>query len=215
MSETTAKSPRKTKSADKKDKKSEKIPSISPLDIQPSTIVTKHQISLNDCGLSQVTVFNDRAEMTRKVTVELSEGKNVRLFSFCILKLLGENEIVVSGISDKVVQDSIRVNGGQSKSQNVVILEVFFHFLFSLSLPKLLPVTHSILFFFLFLFMNKVMYGQNFLKEADPTQASDLSNQIDALKDELEVIKTDLKRIQVFNFDFLSSLDRIIVKKLK
>lgn len=49
-----------------------------------------------------------------------------------IIYFVGENEICVSGISDKVVQDSIRVNGGQAKSQSVVILEVFYSYFLSL-----------------------------------------------------------------------------------
>lgn len=69
------------------------------------------EISYKDCELVNVTVFSERAELTRKVCVELKEGVN---------------DVCVSGISNSVVQDSIRVNGGTAKSTEVVILEVMF-----------------------------------------------------------------------------------------
>jgi len=85
----TAKSPRKKdKKVDKQDKNKvveEKAPSLnlSLTPIQTSGALTKHQISLKECELMQVTVFSDRSEMTRKVSLTLPEG---------------ENEICVSGI---------------------------------------------------------------------------------------------------------------------
>jgi len=66
--------------------------------------------------------------------------------------------------SDNVVQDSIRVNGGQAKSQNVVILEV--------------------------------MFGQNHLKEADPSTITELSQQIEQINEEMAVVTTTFKRVQ-------------------
>lgn len=81
------------------------------------------EISYKDCELVNVTVFSERAELTRKVCVELKEGALLflpRIFNYC----LGVNDVCVSGISNSVVQDSIRVNGGTAKSTEVVILEV-------------------------------------------------------------------------------------------
>lgn len=43
----------------------------------------------------------------------------------------------------------------------------------------------------------KVIFGKNFLKEADPTQASDLTTQIETITEEMAVVRTELKRIQV------------------
>lgn len=71
MTDITAKSPRSKK--DKKEKK-EKTLTQSTLEQPTITTLTNHQISFKDCELAQVTVFSDRAEMTRKVSLELAEG---------------------------------------------------------------------------------------------------------------------------------------------
>jgi hypothetical protein len=122
--EKTVKSPR-SKSKKEKSSKSAVNNDLVPMEMDSASSQHRIEVSYKDCDLVNVTVFGDRAELTRKICCELKEGMVFRsVFSFFV-HFLGVNDVCVSGISNSVVQDSIRVNGGLSKSADVVILEVF------------------------------------------------------------------------------------------
>jgi len=71
-----------------------------------SSKTTKSFIDLKDCPVQNVTVYNDRAEVTRHVEASVQAGTN---------------EVSIFGLSSKVDRNSVRVSGGKGSA---VILEV-------------------------------------------------------------------------------------------
>jgi len=76
---------------------------LSPEELSNSSKTT---VSVKACPIEQVTIFNDRAEVTRKLSAQLKRGVN---------------EVSVSGLSSKVDPNSVRVAGGKGSA---IILEV-------------------------------------------------------------------------------------------
>lgn len=66
-----------------------------------------HRLKASTCPIHSVTVYNDRAEITRSITTELVE--------------IGAHEIVIYDLSPEIEPDSIRIIGGEG---NASILEV-------------------------------------------------------------------------------------------
>jgi len=80
----------------------------SVLDL-PSSPPNKVTISAKSCPVTAVTIYNDRAEVTRQLTLTTHAGLN---------------EVTVEGLPSKVDRNSVRVSGGKGEA---VILEVQFN----------------------------------------------------------------------------------------
>jgi hypothetical protein len=83
-------------------------------------VTSVHTVEAIKSPIEIVTVYNDRAEVTRKVDVTLqSEGMDENTISKLITS--GTHEIVIQGLSSLADKNSVRVSGG---SGNATILEV-------------------------------------------------------------------------------------------
>jgi len=109
------KSPRKEKdgkTTKKKKSPKTKEPETAESDVHPldePNDAHKMNVSAKSCPITSVTIYNDRAEVTRQVAVVVKHGLN---------------EITVDGLSSKADRNSVRVSGGKGEA---VILEVQFN----------------------------------------------------------------------------------------
>jgi uncharacterized protein (TIGR02231 family) len=69
----------------------------------------KHNLVRSECPVEFVTIYSDRAEVTRKVAVDITT--------------VGVQEIILNDLLPNVVENSVRVSGGEG---DAVILEVSF-----------------------------------------------------------------------------------------
>lgn len=102
----------------------ERPPPIVP-DVKPTRIV----LPAIDCPVHSVTVFEDRAEVTRSINVTSQVAGR------------GVYEVIVEGFTSKINKESVRVKGtGYIFSLSYSLLFPLSSFLFSLSTLKLLFV---------------------------------------------------------------------------
>jgi len=97
------------KKGDKTPRPGPSTPSLLDLPNQETGPANKVTVDVKDCPCTGVTVYNDRAEVTRGITATVKAGSN---------------ELSVFGLSSKVDRNSVRVAGGKGSA---IILEVSYN----------------------------------------------------------------------------------------
>jgi len=132
MADKEAKSPRKTKKEKKEKKKRDREEPKGEqedemFDLEPTGEVHKVSVQLKDCPVQHVTVYNDRAEVTRALSTSINAGLfGVFWETFLLIDKYstpGTNELTIVGLPSHVDSNSVRVSGGKGAA---VILEVLY-----------------------------------------------------------------------------------------
>jgi hypothetical protein len=146
---------------EKREKKEKKEKKETPSESSPQLLEAigshtgiRHQLKCEDAPIDSVTVYADRAEVTRKI--KLSPEKE------------GVQDIIISGFTSKVDENSVRVAGING---NAIIMEV--------SYDVIIPPPPSA------------------TEEADPEKKLEIQKQLKKLEKEVGKVKKEIARTQV------------------